>query len=279
MTEIIRTRREWRQLTHSLVGTKGFVPTMGALHEGHLSLIDASAKSCDHTLVSIFVNPLQFGQNEDLDSYPRRLQKDVEQCEARGVRAVFAPAPHEMYDDNHQSLVVNFDIENLYCGAYRSGHFRGVLTVVLKLLLLSNADKAFFGEKDRQQLFLIQKMARDLDLSVDIVGCPILREVDGLAMSSRNEYLSESQRRTASSLFKILNQMAKSLREGKSWNEIKQQGSQQIVIEGFDSCQYLELASQKSLLPLSELTEDAFLLAAAYMGSTRLIDNISIEKN
>lgn len=276
MTQIIKTRAEWRKFSHSLKGSIGFVPTMGALHQGHLSLMERSAQSCEHTLVSLFVNPLQFGANEDLDSYPRRLQKDVELCNSVGVKAVFAPAPDEMYAYEHQNIVVNQEVENLYCGAYRPGHFRGVLTVVLKLLMLSNADKAFFGEKDRQQLFMIHRMALDFDLKTEIIGCPIIRELDGLAMSSRNEYLSDYHRSLAPNLYQIMNEVQAKLALGIDWNSLQEWAKNEIVDKGFDSCQYLELASQKSLQKLNTFSEPAYLLAAAYMGTTRLIDNIEI---
>ena len=273
--KVITTRQEWRSYCKSLTGTIGLVPTMGALHQGHLSLIKNSVKRCDHTLVTLFVNPMQFGANEDLDNYPSRLQKDVELCQEAGAIALFAPGPEEMYSEDHQTKIINDTVDKLYCGAYRDNHFTGVLTIVSKLLNLSHCTHAFFGEKDRQQLFLIQKMVSDLDIDVEIIGCPIIREESGLAMSSRNEYMNDKQKENSAILYKELQRISSEINSTK-WTGLKKEVSKNILARGFDEVQYIELASAKTLLPLNEFDQDAIVLIAAFMGTTRLIDNLFI---
>lgn len=176
----------------------GLVPTMGALHNGHGALIKASVADCDVTVVSVFLNPIQFGKNEDLDKYPARLEADAKLAESLGADFVFAPSVAEMYPDGDpETMVRNESLEGMYCGAYRPGHFRGVLTVVSKLFHISGANKAYFGEKDYQQVFLIERMVRDLNIDIEIHRVPIVREETGLALSSRNEYLSAEKKRMA----------------------------------------------------------------------------------
>jgi pantoate--beta-alanine ligase len=273
--KVISSRQEWRSYCKSLTGSIGLVPTMGALHQGHLSLIKNSVKKCDHTLVTLFVNPMQFGANEDLDNYPSRLQKDIELCQEAGAVALFAPAPEEMYSDDHQTKIINDTVDKLYCGAFRDNHFTGVLTIVSKLLNLSHCTHAFFGEKDRQQLFLIQKMVKDLDMDVEIIGCPIFREESGLAMSSRNEYMSNEQKTNSAIIYKELQRVTAEITT-KSWSKLKSEVSANLLANGFDEVQYFELASAQTLLPLGEFSEDAIILIAAFMGKTRLIDNVFI---
>ncbi len=278
MIPILKTKNELKAFRSKLLGSVGMVPTMGALHEGHLSLMGQSTLENDNTIVSIFVNPLQFSANEDLDSYPQRLLTDTELCESRGVCAIFAPTKDSMYSKNHQTTVVNFDLDQLYCGKYRPDHFKGVLTVVAKLLLLTRPDSAYFGLKDRQQFHLIHKMADDLDFGINIIGCPIIREKSGLAMSSRNEYMSDSQKENSIHLFKTLTTMKEAI-EGGNFD------TAQIILSAkesltkssaFKEIQYLEIVDTKSLLPVEVINQNVIILIAAFMGETRLIDNIEV---
>lgn len=279
MIPIYRSKEELRQAFQRRNFSLGMVPTMGALHEGHLSLIDQSVAQNEQTLVSIFVNPLQFGAGEDLDQYPRRLEADAALCAARGATAIFAPTPELMYGENHQTTVVNFDLENLYCGKYRPGHFRGVLTVVAKLLLLPLPDRAYFGEKDRQQLFLIKRMAEDLDLPTQIIGCPIIREESGLAMSSRNEYMSEEMKEQAPVLFELLQEFSQS-QPGTTASALRKMAQERLQkVPLAKELQYLEFADGQSFLPIEgELPAHFYILIAAYFGETRLIDNLEVKR-
>lgn len=258
----------------------GLVPTMGALHEGHASLIDRSAAMCDITVVSVFLNPIQFGKNEDLDKYPRRLEADAKLAEEHGGSFVFAPSVDEMYPDGDPlTLIRDESLECLYCGAYRTGHFRGVLTVVAKLFLISGADVAFFGEKDYQQVFLIEKMVRDLNFPIEIVRVPIVREPSGLARSSRNEYLSEEERNFALSISKGLNAAKSAYNAGeRSVTKIRDLVIQSII-KNRGTVQYVEIASAKTLEKLvsGHMGEEKLvILVAAFFGKTRLIDNVEL---
>ncbi len=259
--------------------TVGLVPTMGALHEGHMSLVEASAKENDVTVVSVFLNPIQFGKNEDLDSYPRRLEKDAELVEAHGGTFVFAPSVSEMYPDGDPlTLVRDESLEHLYCGAYRPGHFRGVLTVVSKLFNISGADRAYFGKKDYQQAFLIRRMVKDLNFSVEIRLMPIVREDSGLARSSRNEYMNQGERNAAVAISKALLAAKASYDSGeRSVNTLRSKIKESIAHAG-GVVQYVEIASRETLLANSSGTiqEPSVILIAAFFGTTRLIDNIEL---
>lgn len=259
--------------------TVGLVPTMGALHEGHMSLVEASAKENDVTVVSVFLNPIQFGKNEDLDSYPRRLEKDAELVEAHGGTFVFAPSVSEMYPDGDpQTLVRDESLEHLYCGAYRPGHFRGVLTVVSKLFNISGADRAYFGKKDYQQAFLIRRMVKDLNFSVEIRLMPIVREDSGLARSSRNEYMNQGERNAAVAISKALLAAKASYDSGeRSVNTLRSKIQESIAHAG-GVVQYVEIASRETLQANSSGTiqEPSVILIAAFFGTTRLIDNIEL---
>ena len=226
----------------------GLVPTMGALHEGHMSLVDASAKENDVTVVSVFLNPIQFGKNEDLDKYPRRLEKDAELVDAHGGNFVFAPTPAEMYPDGDPlTLVRDETMECLYCGATRPGHFRGVLTVVTKLFNISGADRAYFGKKDYQQAFLIKRMVKDLNMPIEIHTLPIVREASGLARSSRNEYMNDVERGAAVAISKALLDAKASYEAGeKDVNRIRSKIQENVAKAG-GVVQYIEIASQKTL--------------------------------
>lgn len=259
--------------------TVGLVPTMGALHEGHMSLVEASAKENDITVVSVFLNPIQFGKNEDLDSYPRRLEKDAELVEAHGGTFVFAPSVSEMYPDGDPlTLVRDESLEHLYCGAYRPGHFRGVLTVVSKLFNISGADRAYFGKKDYQQAFLIRRMVKDLNFSVEIRLMPIVREDSGLARSSRNEYMNQGERNAAVAISKALLAAKASYDSGeRSVNTLRSKIQESIAHAG-GVVQYVEIASRETLQAnsLGTIQEPSVILIAAFFGTTRLIDNIEL---
>ncbi len=257
--------------------TIGFVPTMGALHEGHLSLVARSAKACDVTVVSIFVNPIQFGKNEDLDKYPRRLAADAELCAGSGADFVFAPSVDEMYPAPLQTYVVNEELEHLYCGSYRPGHFRGVLTVVSKLFNIVSPTHAFFGKKDHQQAFLIQKMVHDLAMPIKIVIVPISREKSGLARSSRNEYMSAEQRSSAAAIYASMQAVKQAFASGERRVSALRKLVDKPLVKAGGEVQYIEFASQETLAPLSgKITEPCTLLIACYFGSTRLIDNLDL---
>jgi pantoate--beta-alanine ligase len=262
-----------RQLGHRIA----LVPTMGNLHAGHISLIDAAKNHADIIVASIFVNPLQFGPNEDLDTYPRTLVADQEQLSAAGCHYLLAPSVDEVYPDGQttQTQVAVPGVTDLYCGASRPGHFDGVTTVVCKLFGIVRPDVALFGEKDYQQLFVIRKMARDLCMPIDIVGVPIKRNTQGLALSSRNGYLSGAQLTLATALSQALHTLKEQLITSTTpHSELLEQAQQTLERAGF-SRDYLVLARQSDLLPAQEGDTDLVILAAAYMGKTRLIDNLT----
>jgi pantoate--beta-alanine ligase len=252
----------------------GLVPTMGALHEGHLSLVRAARKECDCVVVSIFVNPTQFGPQEDFRKYPRTLESDLEALAGADVRWVFVPSATQMYPEGFSTYVQPPKVASPWEGECRSGHFRGVVTVVLKLFLLAPADVAFFGQKDFQQLLVIQHMARDLNVSVDIRRCPIVREPDGLAMSSRNRYLNNVERQRALGLFHALQtveqQVADGVRDTRGMVEAMQKTLTDAEISRID---YVTIADAETLEPIQRLDREAVALIAAFVGKTRLIDN------
>jgi pantoate--beta-alanine ligase len=256
----------------------GLVPTMGALHEGHLSLVKAARAQTDFVVASIFVNPLQFGPNEDLAKYPRTFERDCQLLEAEGVSAVFAPAPDEMYPQNAATFVEVEGLPQKLEGRTRPTHFRGVTTVVAKLFNIVQPERAFFGQKDAQQVVIIQKMVRDLNLDIDIAVCPIVRERDGLAMSSRNRYLDAEQRRQALALYRALTRIQMEADQGES-NAAKliESGKSVIAEEPQVRLDYLEIVDRESLDPVANISRGALVTIAAYVGPTRLIDNIVLQ--
>jgi len=265
--------RAWRAQGQSV----GFAPTMGALHAGHLSLVEAARRRCDKVIVSIFVNPTQFGPNEDFDAYPRNEQADLAQLASVHTDLAYLPAVAEMYPPGSLTTVNVSGITEGLCGAARPGHFQGVTTVVAKLLLQVTPDAAFFGEKDYQQLKTITRMARDLDIACEIVGVPTVREADGLALSSRNVYLSAEQRQQALCLPRTLHALAEKLRSGSPAREHFAWGIAELLRGGFDTVDYLELCDAEDLHRLDYVGgAPARLIAAARIGKTRLIDNIPI---
>ncbi len=253
----------------------GIVPTMGALHEGHISLVKTARAQTDFVVASIFVNPLQFGPNEDLAKYPRTFERDCQMLEAEGVDAVFAPTPEEMYPKNAATFVEVEGLPQKLEGRARPTHFRGVTTVVAKLFNIVQPDRAFFGQKDAQQVVIIQKMVRDLNLDIDIVVCPIVRERDGLAMSSRNRYLNEDERKQALALYHALTRIQTEADRGeRSAAKLMETGKSVISGEAQVRLDYLEIVDRASLDPVADISRGALVAIAAYIGSTRLIDNI-----
>lgn len=257
--------------------TVGLVPTMGALHEGHLSLVKAARRECDVTVVTIFVNPTQFGPGEDFRSYPRTLEADLRQLAQFDVEFVFAPANDEMYAPEHSTYVEPPAVAQPLEGAFRPGHFRGVATVVLKLLNMIPAHVAFFGHKDYQQTLVIRRMVEDLSLAVDIRVCPTIREPGGLAMSSRNQYLSPPQRHQALALWQCLCRAEELVRGGENNADIVRAEMRAVLaIAGIDRVDYTSLADPETLLELKTLDRPAIALVAAHVGKTRLIDNLPL---
>lgn len=266
--------RNFCDLMHSVGKKIGFVPTMGNLHEGHLSLVERSKKENNVVGVSIFVNPIQFGPNEDFNKYPRTLDQDLEKLKNCGCDFVFVPETRSMYLDNTSEVVVNEKkISKTMCGKFRPGHFEGVLTVVAKLFNICKPDKAYFGNKDYQQLVLIREMSLALDMGIEIIGCPIVREKDGLAMSSRNSYLDSETRKKALKLSRSLSLIKKSFDTGNTdVNSLKRIGLETLIPD--ISVQYLEIVKAESLTPVLKAEKDCLVAVAGYCGSVRLIDNI-----
>ena len=258
--------------------TVGFVPTMGYLHEGHISLIRCSKKDNDITVVSIFVNPIQFGKNEDLDRYPRDLERDIEICKKEGVDYVFHPSVGEMYPEGFSTYVQVEGITERLCGAFRPVHFRGVTTVVTKLFNIVQPDRAYFGEKDYQQLKVIQRMVKDLNMDVEVIGCPLVREKDGLALSSRNKYLTSEERKSALYISKALFRAKQMFENGekdpvKIVDEMKKIISSQPLVK---EIQYIEIVDPETLTPKKRLEKGDVIAVAVFVGNTRLIDNIKL---
>lgn len=258
----------------SLKGTVGLVPTMGYLHEGHLSLVRQAKAECDHVIVSIFVNPTQFGPKEDLSKYPRDLERDLELLSSLGVDLVWNPSAEVMYPPGYQTWVEVEALTNPLEGAMRPGHFKGVTTVVAKLFNATQPDKAYFGQKDAQQAAVIRRMAVDLNFPLEVIICPTVREADGLAMSSRNKYLNEAERQAATVLFRALS-AAKGLFENgeRDAEALRRMMKEVIEAEPLAQMQYVSCADYDSLEELDTVKGKALLSMAVFVGKTRLIDN------
>ena len=256
----------------------GLVPTMGYLHPGHISLIERARKENDMVVVSIFVNPIQFGPNEDLDTYPRDMTHDREVCEKAGAELIFAPQPSEMYPSENFAFVDIKELGDGLCGAKRPGHFRGVCTVVSKLFNIVLPNRAYFGEKDAQQLAIIRRMVKDLNIGTEIVSCPIVREADGLAMSSRNLYLSPEERKAALSISRSLSAAKELMRKGeKDALKIRETIVAGISAEPLARIDYAEIVDSADLSPVQRIEKPVLAAVAVYFGKTRLIDNFTFE--
>ncbi|MGZ0053250.1 pantoate--beta-alanine ligase [Brevibacillus gelatini] len=257
----------------------GFVPTMGFLHEGHLSLVKAAREKCDLVVMSIFVNPLQFGPNEDFERYPRDIERDSKMAAEAGVDLLFTPSVEEMYPKPILTTVSVANVTTPLCGASRPGHFDGVSTVVLKLFSIVQPDCAFFGQKDAQQVAVVTQMVQDLSIPVEVIPCPIVREADGLAMSSRNVYLSAEERAQALVLSQSLQQASAWLKEGRPLDEIKQRIKQMIADKPLAEIDYVEILRYPELQPVeNEVSGQTIIVALAVrFGKTRLIDNLIAE--
>lgn len=255
----------------------GLIPTMGFLHEGHLSLVRESLRKTDCAIVSIFVNPAQFGPDEDFKQYPRDLERDVDILEKEGVEIVFLPDLEDMYPENYRTYVEVHDLQDKLCGRSRPGHFRGVCTVVLKLFQIVKPDIAFFGQKDAQQALILKKMVRDLNLRVDIDVLPIVREADGLALSSRNIYLNTEERNAALVLIKSLKKAEQMIdEEGRESGRIIQAMREVINLEPLARIDYVEIVDLDNLNPLDKIEGEALVALAVFIGKTRLIDNMIV---
>jgi pantoate--beta-alanine ligase len=279
MTQVIRSSAELRE---KVAGWKrsgmlvGVVPTMGALHDGHLSLARAARAQSDRVIVTIFVNPMQFNAAEDLLKYPRDEARDLALLEAEGVDVLFAPDVTEVYPEGFETQVSVKGVSEPLEGAFRPGHFDGVATVVTKLFGMTQAGRAFFGEKDWQQLQVVQRLVLDLNIPIRIIGCPTIREEDGLAMSSRNVRLSPQERALAPALHRIMQDAAAALRAGNAMEPELEKARAAILAAGFRSIEYLELRSVDGLKPVAPFEDGARMLFAGWLGDVRLIDNIAV---
>lgn len=272
--EVREQVKEWKKQGLSV----GFVPTMGYLHEGHKSLMDAARKGNDKVVVSIFVNPMQFGPTEDLATYPRDLDHDAALCESAGVDLIFHPEAEEMYEKDFCSFVDMTGLTEGLCGKTRPIHFRGVCTVVNKLFNIVTPDHAYFGQKDGQQLAVIKRMVRDLNMDIEIVGCPIIREEDGLAKSSRNTYLSSEERKAALILSKTVALGKELAKTEKDANKVVEAMKKNIETEPLAKIDYVEAVDALSMAPVEKLEGTCMLAMAVYIGKTRLIDNTLINE-
>jgi pantoate--beta-alanine ligase len=274
VAELRAVTAQWK--TERLKST--LVPTMGALHKGHLEIVRMARTLTERTIVSIFVNPIQFNNPSDLANYPRTLKADSALLEEAGVDLLFAPTQTEMYPDGFATKIAVARVSDGLCGAFRPGHFEGVATVVAKLFNQSQADFAVLGEKDYQQLHVVRRMTRDLDIPVGIVAHPTVRETDGLAMSSRNTRLTADERQVAPELFRQLTSAADAFRQGRPAHDIYGAARAAILAAGFSAVEYFELRAEQDLMPLQALSEPARLLVAANLGRVRLIDNVPVYK-
>ena len=277
---IVEKVSEMQQLSRELRANKdslGFVPTMGALHEGHLSLVRRAQAECAAVAASIFVNPLQFGPTEDFAKYPRTFDSDCEQLAAEGVAVLFAPAPAEMYPEGATTKVIVEGIADRLDGASRPGHFTGVATVVAKLFHIVQPDRAYFGQKDAAQLAVLRQMVRDLNFDLEIVGCPIVRDADGLALSSRNKYLSLAERVHALALRQALLHIEQSIAAGEQQSDaLVQQGTRILREADGVKLDYLAAVDAQTLLPVDRIEPGTLIAVAAWVGQTRLIDNLLV---
>ncbi|NOD85825.1 pantoate--beta-alanine ligase [Ruegeria sp. HKCCD6119] len=254
----------------------GVVPTMGALHEGHLSLAQAAKQGCDRVIVTIFVNPKQFNNPEDLANYPRTEHEDAQKLAPYGVDAIYVPDPQEIYPEGFSTTVSVAGLTDVMEGPFRPGHFEGVATVVAKLFLQTQADRAYFGEKDYQQLLVVRRMARDLNIPIEVIGCPTVREPSGLAMSSRNLLLSPQGLKIAEQMNGVMRQVADDLAKGADFAMLAQEAKETLLKVGFTEVEYIDLRCAKTLESLSSASQPARLFVTAWADGVRLIDNIPV---
>lgn len=279
MTQVVRAAAA---LADKVAGWKrsgmrvGVVPTMGALHDGHMSLLRAARRHCDRVIVTIFVNPLQFDRADDLAAYPRDAAQDLARLEAEHADVLFAPDVSDVYPEGFATRVAVSGVSEELEGAYRPGHFEGMTTVVTKLMCMTQAGWAFFGEKDWQQLQIVRRLVADLNLPVSVMGCPTVREADGLALSSRNLRLTPAERRIAPALYQVMQQAAQGIRSGRDAERELDDARSRLLEEGFTAIDYLDLRHAETLRPLIGAGEPARLMAAVWLGRVRLIDNIAL---
>ena len=277
--KLVRTKADLRTLRRKWIfaGEKvAVVPTMGALHAGHLSLVEAAKKGADRVIVTIFVNPKQFNNPDDLDGYPRTEDTDAAKLAPYGIDALYVPTPDQIYPDGFATNVSVSGVTEELEGAHRPGHFDGVATVVSKLFLQSRADVAYFGEKDYQQLQVVTRLSRDLDIETEVVGCPTVREEDGLAMSSRNVHLGGEARAIAPAMYRAMLAAAAAIQGGTPVDVALEEARSAILLAGYTEVEYIELRTAKGLKPATELSHPTRLLAAAMLDGVRLIDNIAV---
>ncbi|HCW54804.1 MAG TPA: pantoate--beta-alanine ligase [Clostridium sp.] len=270
INEVRNLVKEWKAQGLSI----GYVPTMGALHEGHESLIKRAVEENDKVIVSVFVNPTQFGPNEDYDSYPRNIEKDLELCEGAGAAAVFNPEPSEMYFDNRSTTVSVSGLTDVLCGAKRPGHFNGVCLVITKFFNIVKPDRAYFGQKDAQQLSIIKQMVTDLNFDIEIVSCPIVREADGLAKSSRNTYLSKEERQASTIINKSLKKAKVLIKSGeRDSKNIINFIKNEISKEPLAKIDYVSIVDNNTIKNIKTIDDGSLIAVAVFIGNTRLIDN------
>lgn len=276
---ILRRLADLRALTtewHRNGETIGVVPTMGALHQGHLSLVEAAKAGTDRVIVTIFVNPKQFNNPDDLAKYPRTENEDAQKLAPYGVDVIYVPEPEEIYPQGFATNVSVTGLTDVMEGEFRPGHFDGVATVVAKLFLQTQADRAYFGEKDYQQLMIVRRMARDLDIPIEVIGCPTVREPSGLAMSSRNLRLSPDGLAIAANKHRIMQGIAQSLTAGATFETLVTKAKTDLLAAGFTQVEYVQLRCAETLEPLTHASRPARLFAAAWADGVRLIDNIPV---
>jgi pantoate--beta-alanine ligase len=276
MTKVLNTISQMKEITRNYKRQVGFVPTMGYLHQGHLSLVETAKKYCDTVVVSVFINPSQFAPNEDLATYPRDFERDLQFLEELQVDYVFYPSADEVYPKDYKTWVQVEEITQILCGASRPTHFRGVTTIVSKLINIVKPDRMFMGQKDFQQLVVLQQMTRDLNFDVEVVGCPIVREVDGLAMSSRNKYLSAEDRKQAVCLFQSLQRARKLAQNGKNDVEAIKNAMRRIIENHNGEIDYIEIVDSQTLQKKEKVDNNCRALVAVKYGKTRLIDNMQL---
>lgn len=278
--QVVKNIQEMKKISNNLIQNKksiGFVPTMGYLHEGHLSLVKKAREDNDFVVVSIFVNPTQFGPNEDFNSYPRDLKRDLDLLEKLNVDYVFVPDVNDMYPKDFSTFVEETKLSKFLCGRSRPGHFRGVCTVVTKLFNIVKPTRAYFGQKDAQQFRILRRMVRDLNLDVEMIEMPIVREKDGLAMSSRNTYLTPEERKEATRLYKSLLKAKEMIESGIKDTEIIKSEMKKILDHPLLKIDYIEIVDEETLEPVKKVENRVIIALAVYVGKARLIDNMILK--